>query len=168
MKSITIISFLLLVGGNGFGQVHFVDTNKVAVVSFNTSRHKVERDYPVVKLTTKEIRQVDSLVSIRIAQNSQKVLDSIYGKDEMGVGRHSIRETPYFKQFSALLNDKEEKVVYVFCFCKYYENSDRWKETMYKVADGGNCFFYVMVNLSTLSYYDLIINGPHLVKYKEK
>ena len=164
MKSILIISFLLLLGSFGFGQdIHQVDTNTVAVVPYSTLRSNPNK-YEGVELSKQEVRQVDSLVSLCMRVNSKSVLDSIYGTDE----RNFIMDDSYYKQFIPMLNDKQEKTVWVNCFCNYNENNDNWKKRIHLVADGGNCYFTVMVNLSTLSYYDLTINGPHLVKFKEE
>ena len=66
----------------------------------------------------------------------------------------------YNRQFIGAEIEGGDKVILVNCFCKSEEkNLKDWKNSMVLVADGGNCYFHVKVNLDTKSWYGLLVNG---------
>ena len=53
-----------------------------------------------------------------------------------------------------------DKVLWVNCFCMAESVVlKKWKTDIVYVADGGNCFFNVKINLKSKQYYGLIVNG---------
>lgn len=72
-----------------------------------------------------------------------------------------------YRQYICFLNEKGEKIVYINSMCKlsinYNKNNEPvpfdWKNEIIQIADGGNCYWNIKINLNTENYYDLIING---------
>lgn len=53
-----------------------------------------------------------------------------------------------------------DKIIWVNCFCSTEtEILKKWKTDIVYVADGGNCFFNVKINLKKREYYGLMVNG---------
>ena len=66
----------------------------------------------------------------------------------------------YNMQFVGAVTEKGDKVIWVNSFCKKEESSFKdWKTKIFSVADGGNCFFNVKINITKNTYYDLFVNG---------
>ncbi len=63
----------------------------------------------------------------------------------------------YKRQYVAVLNQKNEKEVWINCFCRDFGGNG--KESILIVFDGGNCFFNLKINLTTKKYYDFRVNG---------
>lgn len=64
----------------------------------------------------------------------------------------------YKRQYLPVLNEKGEKEVWINFFCHDFED-DIWKTATFNVADGGNCFYSLKINLVTKEIYHLRING---------
>ena len=66
----------------------------------------------------------------------------------------------YNRQFLGGITESGEKIIWINCLCKREsEVLNKWKTDLIIVADGGNCFFNVKVNVNRQVYYDLMING---------
>ena len=69
----------------------------------------------------------------------------------------TIHLTRYKRQYVAVINSKGEKEVWVNCFCRTHNSN--WKKERVVVKDGGNCYFNLKINLTTVQYYELMVNG---------
>jgi len=67
----------------------------------------------------------------------------------------------YIRQYIPFLNKKGEKQVWINCACwkSEYEKETYWKKRIIKVADGGNCYFNMYVNIKTKKAYNLYFQG---------
>ena len=93
---------------------------------------------------------------------AEKLLKECYTKEVSGTynpffGR---KLEQYNRQFVPAEMEGGDKMIWINCFI----NSDaeiqkRWKTDIIYVADGGNAFFNVKVNLTRGTYYDLMVNG---------
>lgn len=59
----------------------------------------------------------------------------------------------YGRQYVGAVNSAGEKFAYLNCFCDPEKFPDREDEEVF-VLDGGNCFFRMMINLTTLKIVD--------------
>lgn len=71
-----------------------------------------------------------------------------------------------YRQYVCYLNNEGNKIVYINSFCKIpilYENGKekqlKWRSEMVDIADGGNCYWNMKINLTSKTYFDVIING---------
>ncbi len=62
----------------------------------------------------------------------------------------------YYKQLVPVINEKQEKLVWVRCVCQRDKNE--WKEDISLVEDGGSCYFNLKINLTRNSYSDFALN----------
>ncbi len=67
----------------------------------------------------------------------------------------------YNIQFVCAITEKGERIIWINSFCKNEESTFKdWKTKIFFVADGGNCFFNIKINVAKNTYYDLMVNGP--------
>jgi hypothetical protein len=64
----------------------------------------------------------------------------------------------YKRQYFGYINEKGEKILYINCFCNKEFCKD-WLTKIIFVLDGGSCFWNVKFNLTTVTLFDLNING---------
>lgn len=73
--------------------------------------------------------------------------------------QHYIKNTlDYSKQLIAINNNRGEKEVWVNCLCVRIDDK-YWNQEVSITHDGGNCYFSLIVNLTTGKCYKLIVNG---------
>lgn len=68
-----------------------------------------------------------------------------------------IKIKGYRFQFISVINDKNEKEIWVNGFCS--AGSLDWTKHLIVVEDGGKCYFNIYVNLSKNSYDRFMVNG---------
>jgi hypothetical protein len=95
-------------------------------------------------LSDEEIVKVDSLVKLCILEN----------KDLLTLHFESFN-----RQYVAVINQHGEKEVWINCECKYKYPSNGYKYHLIYVADGGDCYFQLLVNLDKQEYHSLTVNG---------
>jgi hypothetical protein len=148
----------------------FIDTTKYAVIPLNQNRDKYRFDASSTptKLYATEIKKIEKIIrkwiselnDLRSEMKKIKEIDKEIHKGNYDKSKiESIKNDPliqdnvisnpgkYYKQFVAVINSKGEKEVWVECFCKISDAS--WKTEPVIVKDGGNCYFYVKINLTT-------------------
>lgn len=124
-----------------------VDTTKFndyAIFTYDQKFHSgIQNEGKVFDLKTSDMIVVDSLLNLCILQNSNQI---------------SKKLKSYFKQVVAVKTPNNEVVVWVNLSCSGKES----QYLFYNIIDshdGGDCFFNVKINLNTLKYYDLSVNG---------
>lgn len=93
---------------------------------------------------------------------AEKLLKECYTKEVSGTynpffGR---KLEQYNRQFVPAEMEGGDKLIWINCFI--YADAEvqkRWKTDIIYVADGGNAFFNLKINLTRSTYYDLMVNG---------
>lgn len=94
-------------------------------------------------------------------ETAETLLKECFVKEMTGTVNHFFgrKLDDYNRQFVGAEMEGGDKVIWINCFCAVEsEILKKWKTEMIMVADGGNCFFNLRVNLNRKSYYDLMIN----------
>jgi hypothetical protein len=65
----------------------------------------------------------------------------------------------YIKQCIVVLNEKQEKEVWISCYCKDFSIKDTYKYDLIMMNDGGNCNINLKINLTKHNYSNLNISG---------
>lgn len=100
-----------------------------------------------------------TLEDVQIAED---VLSNCFTKEATGTANPFFgrKLEDYNRQFVGAEMEGGDKVIWINCFCKTEsEILKNWKSEIIMVADGGNCFFHVNVNLKRKEYYGLMVNG---------
>jgi hypothetical protein len=95
-------------------------------------------------------------------ETGERLLKECFDKESSGTANpfSGRKLEDYNRQFIGAVIEGGNRVILVNCFCRSEEKTlKEWKEKMVLVADGGNCFFYLKVNIDTGRYYGLMVNG---------
>ncbi len=147
-----------------------IDTSRYSVIKYNKAEHSLffgKDDLTPALLTLKELTLIDVILKKEANKynNQQKKLvkDQSLQNDEHPYPLKNYFSligpiSKYYKQVVPVINSKNEKEVWVSCFCSK-PRSDSWKKNVTYTLDGGACFFNMKINLSTLQISGLNVNG---------
>ena len=94
-----------------------------------------EKDVKPASLNQDELNKVGLLLSQAAQSNKLKI---------------------YKRQYVCGVDQHGNKLVWVNCFCY---GLDGWKTSIQVVMDGGDCFYSLIINLTTGKYDNLMVNG---------
>lgn len=140
-----------------------VDTSIIAILPFDTTRYWVFKDSKPTNLTNDDLQKIEIILNKCIDDynpNQERQFKEINNKHpeyKLDKENFVINLKRYKRQYQAVINSKEEKEVWINCFCRTYNSN--WKNEQIIVKDGGNCYFNLKINLSTEEYYELMVNG---------
>ena len=123
-----------------------LDTNRIVI--FPSGLSKTSKN---ITLTEKEIIEVDKILN--------ECIDSSYKFNSKKMNSRKFLSS-YKRQYLPSINEKGEKVVWVNCFCT--TNHFNWKTEIVDaslVSDGGDCYFNVNINLTTMRFDTFRKNG---------
>ncbi|SEO65856.1 hypothetical protein SAMN05428947_103300 [Mucilaginibacter sp. OK283] len=123
-------------------------------------------------LSPDEIEKVNLLINEAVTQyniDSEKIYKQNLANTKKYPG--SVAYDPkikspstYYKQIVAVTNAKDEKEVWVNCFCKlddWRPDNDKnyWRKNIVRIMDGGSCYFNLKINLTTGTVVWFRVNG---------
>lgn len=114
-------------------------------------------------LNSSELLKIDTILAKSIAEYNQfqeKQIKYSLAKDpklKLEVNNYTIDLKYYKRQYVPSINTFGEKEVWVNCLC--ITSSYQWRTSLIHVEDGGNCYFNVILNLTTGNYNNLSVNG---------
>jgi hypothetical protein len=131
---------------------YFIDTNKIAILPIDVSNPWLFKNCTSATLTNQELKTIDRLLKdcVKAHNNHQDTAKQF--SEYIDLQKYRIQYVPF-------INPKGVKKVYVNCFCFRVGEFNYWKESLVEVDDGGSCFFNFMINLTELSFEQLITNG---------
>jgi hypothetical protein len=95
-----------------------------------------------IDLNANELKLVDSLLNVCLKDNSIK---------------RELKD--YYKQCISVVDSSNEKVVWINLLCKGRRRDTTYQHYVTRVHDGGECYLNLKINVDTLKYYQLYING---------
>jgi hypothetical protein len=150
---------------------HFEPGN-YTIIALDTSKHwswKLDNALPS-ETSEGDLDRADSILYVCISENNN-------GGQPHSLGVH-IGNCEVLKQVVPTLNEKGEKVIWVNCVHRGsvehaidpnqksrkkkkqpWDVIPDWKNEIIVVNDGGYCFWNVMINLTSLTYSALTVNG---------
>lgn len=140
-----------------------IDTSQYAIIQYDTKDTLLFKNVRATTLTQSEVEETDILLKKCIDNynpEQQSQFDSIsktHPEYNLKIQNFVIDLSKYKRQYFPVVNSTGQKEVWINCFCNDFEKN--WKNEMLIVADGGNCFFNLVINLTTNSYYRFIVNG---------
>ena len=139
-----------------------IDTSRYAILTFNKTRDAFLFDakYKPAELSAAEVEKIEKVVKIMVAEYNKKVLEqkTKNAADSTSAGGTIEEPAKYYKQMIAITNNKNEKEVWVNCFCTPREKK-YWRKGVIVILDGGTCFFNLKINLSTNTVMEFNVNG---------
>ena len=90
-----------------------------------------------------------------------KIMETIQRKmnDERKRFIKALRQEDYFKQCVAIVNSKNEKIVWINCIAKKVAKHSDWENEIRPVVDGGDAYFTLKINLTIGEIYDFYVHG---------
>ena len=140
-----------------------IDTSYYAILQFDTPDTLLSKNATVTTLTKNEIQEIDTLLKKCIdSYNPEQLakfnsISKAHPEYNLKVQNFVIDLSRYKRQYFPFVNSAGQKEVWVNCFCNDFGKN--WKNERLTVEDGGNCFFSVVINLTTKSYHHFIVNG---------
>jgi hypothetical protein len=119
-------------------------TDKTVYTIINDNAINHNRSY---EMLPEDLRTVEEMFSLCISEfNGSTNTDKVNPSD-------------YKRQYVPIMNEKDEREVWINCFCAFREHNEEWKKGIIRVKDGGKCYFNLKINLSKRFYYALNFNG---------
>lgn len=94
-------------------------------------------------LEQNELIQIDNILKKCFTENKEKLR----------------KKENYIFQCIAVINQNEEKEVWVSCYCNNKNRKENYKYWLIDMCDGGNCNVHLKVNLTKNNYSELNIAG---------
>lgn len=172
MKRIIFIFLILILSCNGNKK-----TDKTANEQNTQSEFKLAKsDYTVLtyqpkwywmfenvepaELSESELIDIEKILRIAIKENndSRKIALKNNPNKELFESRYLLKIDGFKRQYVPIINNEGQKEVWINLFCDEH-GMEYWKNELFEVEDGGNCYYNLKINLETKKYYDLSING---------
>lgn len=135
------------------------DSSRITVIDLNFEmRWPFDSSYQRTDLSTKEILLLEALIKEKIASYNLGIENDRF--ESFGIDTLRFE---YKRQYLPAKNGKGEKIVLANYFCQRHDRN--WKVEFIEVDDGGNCFFRIVVNLSTGEMSQLYINSLARLKF---
>ncbi len=112
--------------------------------SLDTSRYTIILQDTVLKVGSEEVQLLYQILN--------NIIDSL----NKARGR-KIDISEYKFQIVPVKSMGTQKICWVNSFCN--GGTTNWKTEIYQVEDGGICFFNTKINLTTLTYFNLVVNS---------
>ena len=177
MRRLLYISFIFFLGCRPISTSH-VDfsssllIDSVDITTFNTDSMKNQifnKDDKLVQLDKPDILICEKLLKDYIYQynlDGARKIDSLkrYFRDVRHIIAQIYEEqfhidlSKYGRQYIAVLNKQNHKIVYINCFCNPSEHDYKRKDWVF-VMDGGNCFFQMKIDLTVKKVIEYSENG---------
>ncbi len=127
------------------------------ILHFDKSWNWIPKNALPTTLSDAELFEIEKILEKAIKENNEK---------QRGNPQMQIQLEDKKRQYIPYINEKGEKLVWINFFC--YDPTDNktgtladsvWRTDPVTVHDGGNCYFSILINLTTRSYSNLDING---------
>jgi len=129
---------------------YVLDTGKIAIIPMKSPSNF----YFELKLTNADLRTVDSLLTVAVNDyNGSGHLS--FASDNP----YNIRLANYKRQYLPFLNQNNNKIIFIQCFCEDFDKSDYWKTNLLDIDDGGSCVFGLSINLTKKTCDKISVHG---------
>ncbi|MGB4843674.1 MAG: hypothetical protein WBP16_04360 [Ferruginibacter sp.] len=173
IKGSILITVLALTVSSGIGQSksetdvvnpvitnYNVDTSLIAVLPYSKTQNLIFKDCSQAELNLLDLEKIDSLLTKCVAEYNLEQERQFNKFSEKAKKNHSLslmNIKNHKRQYIAVINQENEKEVWVNCFCSsYFPN---WRTQIAKVLGGGKCYFNLKMNLTKGFYYHLMVNA---------
>tara|TARA_Y100000589_G_scaffold327592_1_gene369755 strand:- start:796 stop:1302 length:507 start_codon:yes stop_codon:yes gene_type:complete len=151
-----VLGMLLLFNCLEEKQIALQDDRRTIITDSSYTKFMIGKQFSLWSPNKENIEKVDSILVKAINDN---VFYSLKSKDISEIHK-------FYRQYLCYIDGKGEKIIFINSMCDLsdyineYDNSEKndWKNEMLKIADGGDCYWNIKINLTTNEYFDLRIN----------
>ena len=150
------------------GYIEFLQNSfKISLIENRTSIHSEkqlqgQKDFTFFTYNSKYEYLFKKGTNVDLNENDiikiRKIIQSVIKKESKQFIHYS-NENEYYKQCISILNNKNEKEVWIQCLSKESLFSDDWDARIIDVCDGGDSNFTLKINLTTDEVSELYVNG---------
>ena len=134
---------------------NFQDDRMAVITDSSYTKFMIGEDFNLWNPDDKHFKKVDSLM-----------IKAIEAGDFYFLKNKTISEIrKYYRQYLCYINEKGENIIFINSMCNLsdYQNDDNlksldWEKEMLKIADGGDCYWSIKINLTQEKYFDLRVN----------
>ncbi|MFD2247769.1 hypothetical protein [Pontibacter ruber] len=146
-----------------------VDSLTYVVFTYDSSRYSIywsfSKNLSLVGLSKEEITLAELLLLKQIDQYNQSQI-KIFNEMKVKYPKYNFQkeifiiENPsnYARQYIPAINSDGQKLIYINAFCTL-QGHDYWKDGLVEVMDGGDCYFQLIINLTTKEVVEFSVNG---------
>ena len=135
-------------------EVFQLPSSDYVVLKYNPEWYWIFEGVTSSNLSKKELNEIETILQDAITSHNLR-----YDVGSNDYKHWALELDRYKRQYVPVINQKGEKVIWINFFCDDYFYKLNWREEIPIVADGGNCYFNIKINLTTKKYSDLQING---------
>jgi len=154
--AISIIFPILLLNCSTQKKLTKLDDKMTIIKKSSYTKFMIGKDYTLWKTNDDDLKKVDKLLVSAIDDGRFFFLE----KNQLS----EIKK--YYRQYLCYVNENGEKIIFINSFCDLSDYVDdysqktklNWKKDMLNVADGGDCYWNIKININTNEYFELKIN----------
>ena len=141
-----------------------VPDSTYVILDYKSDWHWLFKDAKPVTLAEIELTEIEQIIEKAVKENNEQQQVNLekhnkeYPDNPWTETGFEISTKGFKRQYVAVINNKEQKEIWINFFCDDWGN-ENWKSELMGVEDGGNCYFNLKVNLETGEYSELYING---------
>ncbi|WP_040252081.1 hypothetical protein [Psychroserpens mesophilus] len=134
------------------------------ILDYQPKWYWIFKDAQQSELTQSELNEIEEILKVMIKENNdiqKKRLaehNKTYPEHPWTETRYELKLEGYKRQYVPIINKNGQKIVWINFLCDDF-GTDDWKNQLFEVEDGGNCYYNVKINLNRKEYYELGING---------
>ena len=130
------------------------------IITYQPEWHWIFKNAKTAELSESELNDIEKILRIAVKENndSRKIELKNNPNKELLLSRYELILDGFKRQYVPIINSEGQKEVWINLFCDD-SGMENWKNELYEVEDGGNCYYNLKINLVTKKYYDLSING---------
>jgi hypothetical protein len=144
---------------------HFqLPASNYIILKYKSDWHWIFKDAKPTKLSQKELSEIEKIIEKAIGENNKQQQEYLemhnnkYPDNQWTKTGFELKTIGYKRQYVPVINDKGQKEIWINFFCDGW-GIKNWKSDLMVFDDGGNCAFNLKVNLETMTYSELHING---------
>jgi len=130
------------------------------------SGYNLKQDQTIIKPDASDLKQWKNAKAFEPSgsdiETAETLLKKGFDEQARGTVNRVLGKKPedYYQQFVGFIDESGDKIIWINCFCKNEISSfPDWKNKIVYVADGGNCFVNIKVNISKNSVVEFNVNG---------
>lgn len=140
--------------------------SEYTILPFSENKYYIFKDVKEATLSDKELIEIEVLFQKMVTEHNEGQVKWLAKhnkenpKNQWKKTGYELETKGFKRQYLPVINKKGEKEVWINFFCNDPKDVS-WKTEIYDsgMADGGNCFYRLKINLATKQVYNLFIDS---------
>lgn len=138
-----------------------IDKFKIAIIPYDSIFTWPFKNVKQTELNDKDLQLIESILKESVENYNTGVekryveINKTHSAQNLKKENLLINLKKYKRQYFGVINSTGEKEVWINCMCNPNKN---WRKELVIHTGGENCYFNLIVNLTTGKYYDFLVN----------